>query len=212
MKNKILIIAVITAILISLPFISRQESAQQASSGYPWDITLHESGHTSVFGLTPGQTSMRDVRTIIGNDVKLALISTDDEAGSVEMYYAHYTAGRLSGRLIVVADLDQDAVLAIKSRAMRSGGEHIFRIHNDDLNTVLQSPMKGLTFIPIVDLDDAIIQQRFGKPSEIVSHATLKHYLYPQKGLDVVLDDNGKEVLQYVAPKQFEQLVLPLRQ
>lgn len=211
MKNKLLIIVVVAVILISLPFISRQQSTEQATYGYPWDITLLESGHASVFGLTPGQTRMSDVRTIIGNDMKLALISTDDEPGSVEMYYSHYTAGRLTGRLIVVADLDQETVASIRSRAIRSGGEHLFRIHNDDLNTVLQALVKGMTFIPIVDLDDAIIRQRFGQPSEIVSHATLKHYLYPQKGLDVVLDDNGKEVLQYVAPKQFEQLVIPLR-
>jgi hypothetical protein len=37
------------------------------------------------------------------------------------------------------------------------------------------------------------------------------HLLYPQQGLDVVVDGNGKELLQYVAPRNFASLREPLR-
>ena len=36
------------------------------------------------------------------------------------------------------------------------------------------------------------------------------HLLYPDKGLDVVVDSEGKELLQYVAPKDFALLREPL--
>ena len=36
------------------------------------------------------------------------------------------------------------------------------------------------------------------------------HLLYPDKGLDVVVDGNGKELLQYVAPRDFAELREPL--
>ena len=36
------------------------------------------------------------------------------------------------------------------------------------------------------------------------------HWLYPVKGLDVVVREEGKEVLQYVAPREFERLARPL--
>lgn len=213
MKNKLLIFALVAGVLISLPFISRHDTHEGAMFNYPWDITLHESGLTSVFGLTPGETTLADTRRIIGEGMKLALLSVDNEPGSVEMYYSHFTAGRLSGRLIIVADLNQDEISSIRQRAIRSGGAHTFRIHSDDLNIVMQAPIKGITFIPIVDLDDKIIRQRFGKPNEVVSKSnmTLSHYLYPDKGLDIVLDSEGKEVLQYVSPHQFQQLVEPLK-
>ena len=38
----------------------------------------------------------------------------------------------------------------------------------------------------------------------------LEHFLYPDKGLDLVLDSKGKEVLQYVAPADFARLRAPL--
>ena len=34
--------------------------------------------------------------------------------------------------------------------------------------------------------------------------------LYPKQGLDVVVDKDGKELLQYVAPQQFARLREPL--
>jgi hypothetical protein len=39
----------------------------------------------------------------------------------------------------------------------------------------------------------------------------VNHWLYPEKGLDIVVSDDGKEVLQYVAPRDFRQPVAPLR-
>lgn len=211
MNKKLLIFALIAGVFVSLPFVTRQISEKEIS-GYPWDITVHESGLSTVFGLSLGQMTMADVLRTVGSDMKLALLSVNDEPGSVEMYYAHFTAGRLSGRLIVVADLDVQTVGEIRQRAIRSGGEHQFRIHRDDLPAVMRAPIKGLTFIPIVDLDADIIVQRFGKPAEVISQSsTLSHYLYPEKGLDIVLDTDGKEVLQYVAPNQFTRLVQPLR-
>jgi hypothetical protein len=36
------------------------------------------------------------------------------------------------------------------------------------------------------------------------------HLLYPPLGLDVVVDGDGKELLQYVAPRDFERLRAPL--
>jgi hypothetical protein len=38
----------------------------------------------------------------------------------------------------------------------------------------------------------------------------VEHFLYPAKGLDLILDRKGKEVLQYVAPRDFARLREPL--
>jgi hypothetical protein len=39
--------------------------------------------------------------------------------------------------------------------------------------------------------------------------AGVEHWLYPEKGLDLMLNDSGKEVLQYVAPREFATLARP---
>lgn len=211
MRSKLLIFSLFITVLLSLPLVFSVNVPDKIRSTYPWDITLQESGLTRVFGLTLGQTSFADARKTIGEAVKLALLSIDDEPGSVEMYYAYFTAGRLTGRLIFVADLDQHEISSIRKRAIRSGGANSFKIHNDDLGRVMKAVIRSITFIPIVDLDEKIIIQRFGNPSQIIrNNKTLSHYLYPEKGLDVILDSEGKEVLQYVAPHQFQLILEPL--
>ena len=67
-----------------------------------------------------------------------------------------------------------------------------------------QLPVRGITFSPSLDLDADIIQSRFGTPESVVEINTQQaHWLYPDRGLDVVLDAKGKELLQYLAPREF---------
>ena len=80
----------------------------------------------------------------------------------------------------------------------------------DDLPEILQQSIVGITFIPAVNLDEAVILARFGEPDQRIKQAEVTHYLYPHKGLDIAQHDASKEVLQYVPPAKFQQLVEPL--
>jgi len=80
-----------------------------------------------------------------------------------------------------------------------------------DIDTMRKSPIIGVSFIPSANLDEDIIQQRFGMPAERIRGSEhTEHFLYPDRGLDLILDRKGKEVLQYVAPKDFASLRDPL--
>ena len=58
-----------------------------------------------------------------------------------------------------------------------------------------------------------MLSARFGAPAErIAGDQRLEHWLYPALGLAVVLDAEGREVLQYTAPSDFSRrLAAPLR-
>jgi len=84
-------------------------------------------------------------------------------------------------------------------------------LSEDDLSQVLDEVIVGLTFIPAVNLDDKVILARFGVPDRLIQLAGVTHFLYPTKGLDIALHENSKEVLQYVLPADFQQLVEPLQ-
>ena len=76
----------------------------------------------------------------------------------------------------------------------------------------LAAPIRAMAFVPSAQLDEAVILERFGQPSERIRvNDHVEHLLYPAKGLDVVLDTQGKELLQYVAPARFEALRAPLK-
>ena len=81
---------------------------------------------------------------------------------------------------------------------------------DSDWQLAQQASIAGISFIPAINLDDGIINNRFGTPETQLHSEELTHYLYPRKGLDIALSENGKEVLQYIAPRQFHKLSQPL--
>ena len=69
----------------------------------------------------------------------------------------------------------------------------------------------SLTYIPSVQIDETTAIQRFGAPAEVIHTGEQEsHLLYPDRGLDIILHGKGREVLQYVAPRDFESLRKPL--
>ena len=59
-----------------------------------------------------------------------------------------------------------------------------------------------------VQFDAELLEKRFGKPSEIRPiDAGRAYWLYPDKGLVIMLADKEREILQYVAPKDFPRLL-----
>jgi hypothetical protein len=99
---------------------------------------------------------------------------------------------------------------AIKSVHMDSSTRK-YILHPDDLALAWSAPIAGITFIPAVSLDEQTVLRRFGVPNERIRvDERVEHFLYPEKGLDLALDSKGKEVLQYIAPRQFARLREPL--
>jgi len=172
-------------------------------------------GTTQVFGLHIGVSRFSDALEILGADMDMAIIAAADEVGNLEMYYGHYRAGLLSGKLILQTDIDPQKIKHLKERAakfeyMASGKAKKYILSTEDLPLILEQTIIGLTFIPAVNLDEEVIRARFGAPQKVIQADEVVHYLYPDKGLHIALHVKLKEVLQYVSPEDFQQLVEPL--
>jgi hypothetical protein len=96
--------------------------------------------------------------------------------------------------------------------ANMGGGRQKITVAEADLAKLKQTPIASLTYLPKANLDAGMISSRFGEPAERIKErdSLIEHWLYPQKGLDIALDPEGKEVLQYVQPRHFESLRAPL--
>ena len=201
--------------LAVFPFLNQSEKSQSVS-GLPWQIDTMPDGSTQVFGLHIGSSTLSDAVDVFGGDVEVAIIAATDEPGNLEMYYGHYRAGLLSGKLVLETHVDQQKIKqwrdnAIMSEYMASGRAKKYILSPEDLTQVLNEAVVGLTFIPVVNLDDDVIIARFGEPSEKIVATDVTHYLYPSKGLVIALHESAKEVIQYVHPRAFERLSHPLR-
>jgi hypothetical protein len=163
-----------------------------------------------------GQDTLADAIEILGDDFELAIIAASDETGSLEMYFGHYKAGLLSGKLVVLTDIDEQTIKswrnnAVKSEYMATGKAKKYALSADDMPRVLDEVITGLTFIPAVNLDEEVILARFGIPENRLQSAGVVHYQYPDKGLDIALHERAKEVLQYVQPDAFHKLQQPFQ-
>jgi hypothetical protein len=206
-----LLLAVALAIY---PFLNPTENGDRVT-GLPWQIAIQPDGTTQVFGLHIGKSRLSDAYDTLGNDMELAIIAASDEPGTLEMYYGHYQAGLLSGKLVLqtsasVQNIKHWRENAAKSDYMASGRAKKYTLSDDDSQHVLQEVITGITFIPAVNLDEEIILARFGQPHKKIELVEATHYLYPEKGLDIALYKEAKEVLQYVSPAAFPQLAQPL--
>ena len=207
MKYSVVLLVLITLAIGLLLFSPDKEQAEQPLTGLPWQIDSLPDGRSRVFGVIPGQSTLGDVVEQLGDDMQLAIIAAPGESGSLEMYYSRYSASIITGKLIFVAKMADDTLLQLQERAFRDGGTRRYRLHTDDLPLAWQALVQSIIFLPSVNLDEEIARNRFGIPAEILhSSEQVTHLLYPDKGLDFVLNKDGKEVLRYVAPRDFSTL------
>ena len=217
MKFAFSLIALVLLALI-IPFFipgAGKTDGVDPNSNLPWQITLDAQGGSSVFGLKPGVSTLGEVRQRLGGEIEVAIIAEPNETGALEAYYGQVSLGFVLARVIVTVDAPEAAIVAMRERALKA--QHMesttrkITLHPDDLAVINDLPIKAVSVIPTVNLDEATVTQRFGQPGErlVVSEKRV-HLLYPEKGLDVVVDADGKELLQYVAPRDFAMLRAPL--
>ena len=178
-------------------------------------LTQDGQGGSTVFGLKPGVSRLGEVRQRFGAEMEVAIIAEPEEIGTLEGYYASVSLGFVMAKLIVTVDAKNELIFAMRERALKA--KHMesttrkITLNADDVAAADLLPVKAISIIPTVNLDEATVIQRFGQPGErVVVSEKRVHLLYPQQGLDVVVDSDGKELLQYVAPRNFASLREPL--
>ena len=205
------------------------QGARPASGGQPtsqpdlpWQIQTQPGGGSQVFGLklTPGgqgSSTLGEARARWGDTMQVAVIAAPGEAGTLEAYVDPVNAGFVTGKLVLTAKLDAAAIQGLRERTIKAefmeSTTRKFLLAPADLPQALAAPIVAMGFIPSASLDEATVLARFGKPAQrVVANAHLTHLLYPEQGLDIALDTQGKELLQYVAPSEFtSRLQAPLQ-
>ena len=175
----------------------------------PWEIERLPDGATRVFELVPGRSTLADAALRFGPSVEVALFESPDGSVVAEAYYRKASPGGLTGRLVLSLQLDDAVLAALKDNSterkrLRTGNVRL-EIAAGDAGRMRDAVVRGMTFVPTADLDEEIVLARFGEPEERVTidHNTA-HWFYRSRGLAIVLERSGKDLLQYVHPDDFE--------
>jgi len=204
--------------LLALAFVGLSPDPKaKPSATLPWDIRLSDNGHSEVFGITLGQTTVSEALAILGIDHDLAIISDQQDHSGLEIYYSHFRTGPLAAKLVLSVTIEPLLLETMQARASKAQylktGARKFSLNDTDLNNIQALTIGALSLIPAANLSRETIIARFGEPTEVIASAGQgQHLLYPEKGLDVVFHPETKETFQYVAPRNFKQLSQPLHE
>lgn len=202
----------IILIIVAL-FIPETKTAE--THGLPWQIEQRD-GSTRVFGLTLGYSTLIDAEKLFLGDSEISLFRSQQGAYTLEAYFDKVELGGLTAKMILIMDIPDDELSMMFQRGVRiskvGSGSNKVSIATEDLHRARKSAIASITYLPAVNLDAKQLEARFGIPDQRIKEPDSKaeHWLYPALGLDVTLDNEEKEVLQYVIPENFLQVSQPL--
>jgi len=184
---------------------------QIAPDNLPWQINISESGQSNVFGITLNKTTLREAFQVLQVYPETALFAHKDGRQSLEAYISSLSLSGLTAKMILEYDVsDDDKQRYIEGSVDREGmpsGAFKYKLNEEDLLEAIQAPVKSISYIPYAQFDDEIIMQRFGLAAETVKiDEQSSILLFPNLGLSIAYNQEEKEILQYVAPENFERL------
>lgn len=177
----------------------------------PWQITVSKEGNSKVFGIVLDQTSMRDALKILHTFPETAVFEHKNGRKNLEAYISSVSLSGLTAKMILEYGVsDEDLKRYIKDSVNREGtpsGAFKYEPNEHDILEAMHAPVVSISYIPYAQFDDEIILQRFGVATETIEVSDKTSVLlYPDLGLSITYNKDGKEVLQYVSPANFDRL------
>ncbi|MBN2855371.1 MAG: hypothetical protein JXK51_03935 [Halothiobacillaceae bacterium] len=178
----------------------------------PWDITLFPDGTSAVFGAHLGKDSLLDFKRLYNQKADLAIFVDPDKKTSLEAYFGPTDVGALSANVAIVAQVDEKLLQSWISADHAKpdptpSGAWKYPMSDEQIRTAQNFPIESITYKPSADYSESLIERRFGKP-ESIEHAKEPnaYWLYPNKGLLITVNKEGRDLFQYISPKDFAKL------
>lgn len=208
-------------LILTMTFGSRDPNTKIAKTSMPWEIDPVTGGFSRVFGITLGQSTLGDAIDQMGESLQIAIITPlaapngtsettiSTPSSALEAYVEPMRTQFLSGRLVISVKTRAEDLVAWRERSVRhqksDTGAHLDSLSSEDMMIARHAKIVGLTYIPSAKLDESVIQHRFGNDGYRMNiNSDLIEWKFPSKGLVISLNTKGRDLLQYVAPKDFE--------
>lgn len=176
----------------------------------PWNVDARPDGTSNVLGLNLGSATLGDAAENFGRPEGIALFLHSDDSRSLESYFGKVRFGPFEARVIttLAADewqLDGMAIRAVGRDRTQSGDIKLV-LAEEDQAAVMNQPLKAITYIPAYGgLEKDFFRERLGEPAawrrenkEAVS------WFYPHLGLNLLINSAGKEVFEFVPPREYK--------
>ena len=203
MKERyIFLLTLLVALVIFLGvYVTTRDLPVTQQQSLPWESLQNQKGQTVVFGLTMGETTLEEAMRVFGNEVEVSLFENTDKTFDVEVYVPSTRIGGFSARVILKLMVDQNHLRRLKENIDQTEqlptGNKQHKLKESSKLSLLQAKLESLSFIPHSDLTNEILLQRFGKASSVDKIQGIEYWHYPHKGLRVVIDSEGNDILEF---------------
>ncbi|MCP3669967.1 MAG: hypothetical protein GY814_05960 [Gammaproteobacteria bacterium] len=214
-RGIILSILGLTAIALVIAILMPGGKAPDTQPKLPWLIEIDPSGASRVFGLTLGKSTLSDARIALASNGKANIFVSPENQISLEAYFDRLYISGIKADMVLSLSMPYETLDAVYKRGLRisqlGGGTKKVTLDPGDMNIVATAVIERITYLPAAKLDRELIGNRFGKPGSVIQEKSgIEHWLYPDRGLDIALNPEDKEVFQYVNPASFDQVLSPL--
>lgn len=175
----------------------------------PWQVEAQPDGTSKVFDLHIGNSTLKQAIAKFGNPESVALYIKDSGERSVETYFGTVSLGPLKAKIILNLEMTEERLDSFERNAIKqeysAEGHRKLLLDADDKQSLGDTVIQGITYIPTYKgLKADFFRQRFGEPAAWkVEDEENVQWFYPDKGLTLLLSDEGREVLQYRMPRDF---------
>lgn len=213
--NRNLSVLVAFAVLIAIYFTLEKENnnlgGKDSYKNVPWEIHFLADGKMEVLGITLGKTRLGQVREFLDREFELGLYVKEEKRATLEAYFSSIRLAGLSAKMILELDIHNQpwqrwVASAAKAKSI-PGHEIKYSLSSEDFRDALDLAVRKIVYIPTSNLDEEVINKRFGIPYQTIKVSdTVRYFMYPHKGLAIRIDDKGKEMLRYIHPDNFDEL------
>ncbi|MCF6236808.1 MAG: hypothetical protein L3J70_10635 [Gammaproteobacteria bacterium] len=179
-----------------------------------WNATVNEQGQLSVLGVTIDQTTLKEATKILNSHSEQALFispKNSDKKPVIEAFFPKMPDGsKMILNLAASDELIEKIINSAYSPMAFPSGNIKFKIAEEHMQAIETLKVSSMTAIPRIKITQKMLINQFGSPEQQVLDGDIMHNLYPQIGLDAILDQSGEVMLQFVAPDSFQKILTSL--
>ncbi|MES9971143.1 MAG: hypothetical protein ABW092_13995 [Candidatus Thiodiazotropha sp.] len=179
----------------------------------PWDITINDKNEVEVFDLTLNQSRLADARDVFQEQGEVNMFIAESGDPSLEAYFERVFLSGLRADIILVLKAEAGQLQGLFNRGSRisrtSETIHKVALSSEDQLVAANLPIELINYVPAANLDESLILNRFGEPSERINEGEsgITHWIYPNKGLSIGVNPEGKELIQYMPLERIPSFV-----
>lgn len=191
--------------LVVLVMFTKPDIDETNPKHLPWNAHYDETGSLNALGLTLNKSTVADAMKIYGKDVEIKMFSKKDESDkSLEAFFPVVYIGSIKAGLALRINADEETLNSYYSKGKAtvptSNGEREVELYAAHAAELLDLTVLSATLVPRKHLTDRAINMRFGEPDRKEKQSDgLDHWFYEKIGLELIIDQEGPEALQYIA-------------